>query len=332
MTNTVDLLATASRFAIAAAIVYFAYQLAQINDKVEVVTQSIDQVSQHIEPTLEEAKAIRLEIAEARKLVPRILDEVAEVRKQLPPVVVEIAEVRKQIPPILAQVDAINNQIDPILKRVDKSFAVIDDTNRQIPQIIKSTDNAVAALNQTREQIAPLVPLTLEEIRLSREKIDPTLDRVDDLVEDAYFKAQETITSAQAAGQQASEGAVKGFFTGIIKLPFELVGTLASPILKNIDKDVAKQLTEKDVDLMGDAGKRVAESGKIGKVQRWENPKSGNSGSITLIRKFKIDDTACVEARITISNRRKEILDKLESYCRGDDDQWILATEIKRKN
>ena len=332
MSNTVDLLATASRFAIAAAIVYFAYQLAQINDKVEVVTQSVDQVSQHIEPTLEEAKAIRLEIAEARKLVPQILQEVAEVREQISPIVAEVAEVRKQIPPILAQVEAINNQIDPILKRVDKSVAVVDDTNRQIPQIIKSTDNAVAALNQTREEIAPLVPLTLEEIRLSREKIDPILDRVDDLVEDAYVKAQNTITAAQAAGQQASEGAVKGFFTGIIKLPFDLVGTLASPILKNIDKDVAKQLTEKDVDLMGEAGNRVVDSGKIGKEQRWENPKTGNSGSLTLIRKFKIDETNCVEARITISNRRKEILDKLESYCRGDDDQWILATEFKQKN
>ena len=332
MNSTIELLATASRFAIAAAIVYFAYQLAQINNNVEVVTQTVDQVSQHIQPTLAEAKAIRLEIVEARKLVPKILQEVAEVRKQIPPVVAEVAELRHQVPPILAQVKAINNQIDPILKRVDKSVAALGDTNKQIPQILESTDNAVAAFNQIREEIAPLVPLTLEEIRLSREKIGPTLDRVDDLVDEVYYKAQDAIAAVQTAGQEASEGAVKGFFTGIIKLPFELVGTLASPIIKNIDKDVAKQLTEKDIELMGATGRSLVESGKLGKERRWANSKSGNSGSITLMRKFKVDEADCVEARVTINNRRKEILNKLESYCKHQGGKWILAGEIDSGN
>lgn len=329
MSNTVDLLATASRFAIAAAIVYFAYQLAQINNKVEVVTRSVDQVSQHIEPTLEEAEAIRLEIAEVRKLVPQILQEVAEVRKQISPVVTEVAEVRKQIPPILARIEAINNQIVPILDRVDKSVAVVDTTNKQIPHILASTDNAVAALNQTREQVVPLVPQLLEEVRLTREKVDPTLDRVDDLVEDAYFKAQDTITDAQIAGQEASEGAVKGFFTGIIKLPFELVGTLASPIVKNIDADVAKQLTEKDIELMLEAGNKLINTRRTNKEGRWENPNSGNSGSIIVNRFYELQGVECIEARIRISNRRRQILDKLDQYCKDQDDKWTLASEIE---
>jgi len=325
MSNTIDLLATTSRFAIAAAIVYLAFQLAQINNKVEVVTQSVDQVSQHIEPTLEEAKAIRLEIAETRKLVPQILQEVAEVRKQISPVVAEVAEVRKQIPPILARIEAINNQIDPILDRVDKSVAVIDATNKQIPQILASTDDAIAALNQTRAEIVPLVPLTLEEIRLTREKIDPTLDRVDGLVEDAYFKATDAIGAADKAGQEASEGAVKGFFTGLIKLPFELVGTLASPIVKSIDKDVAKLLTEKDIELMAEAGNRAYKSGEIEKEYRWENSDSGNSGAITLMRKYLLQGTECVETRVRISNKRKQLMDKINDYCLDAEGKWGLA-------
>ncbi len=226
MNNAVDLLATASRFAIAAAIIYFAYQLAQINDNVAVVTQSVEQVSQYIEPTLEEVKAIRLEITQLRNLVPDVLAEVAEVRKQIPIVVAEVAEVRQQIPPILAQVESIKKEIDPILQRVDKTVAVVDDTQRQIPQIINTADNAIAAINDTNK-----------EIKLTRESIDPTLDRVDGLVEDAYFKAQDAINAAEDAGKKASEGAVSGFFTGLIKLPFKFIGSFDNIVFENIHLD-----------------------------------------------------------------------------------------------
>ncbi len=165
---------------------------------------------------------------------------------------------------------------------------------------------------------------------MTREKVDPTLDRVEDLVEDTYLKVQGAITSAESAGKKASEGAVKGFFTGIVKLPFELVGTLASPILKSIDKDVAKQLTEKDVELMARAGDELADSGKIDRAQRWENPASGNSGTITIIRKYQAQDTECVEARITISNRRKQILNELNNYCLNAEKKWVIAADLDK--
>ena len=328
MNTTVDLLATASRFAIAAAIVYFAYQLAQINDNVAVVTQSVDQVSRHIEPTLEEVKQVRLEIAQVRKLIPEILAEVAEVRKQVPVVVAEVVEVRKQIPPILIRVESINQQVGPILQRVDKTLAVVDDTQRQIPQILTTADNAIMALNKTREEVVPLVPQVLEEIKLTRDKIDPTLDRVDDLVEDSYFKALDAIGTAGSAGKEASEGAIKGFFTGLIKLPFELVGTLASPIVNSIDKDVAKQLTEKDIELMTEAGKRAIESNRVDRERRWKNPDSGNSGSMTLIRKYQLQGIDCVETRVRINNKRKQIMDEPDNYCLNEENEWISAEDI----
>lgn len=330
MNNTVDLLATTSRFAIAAAIIYFAYQLSQINNNVTIVTQSVDQISRHIEPALEEARAIRLEITEARKLVPEILVEVAEVRKQIPVVVAEVAEVRKQIPPIIAQVESINKQIDPILQRVDKTVAVVDDIQRQIPQITTTAENAIVAINDTRKEVLPLVLQTLEQIKLTREMVDPTLDRVEDLVEDTYFKAKDAIASAEDAGQEASEGAIKGFFTGLIKLPFELIGTLASPIIKNIDTDVAKQLTEKDVELIAEAGSRAITSRSIIKERRWENPNSGNSGSITIVRKYALQGIECVEARIRISNKRKQIMDQLDDFCLNEENNWITARGIEK--
>ena len=319
MNTTIDLLATASRFAIAAAIIYFAYQLAQINDNVVVVTQSVDQVSQHIEPTLEEVKAIRLEIVEVRNLVPDVLAEVAEVRKQIPAVVAEVAEVRQQIPPIIAQVESIEQQIDPILQRVDKTVAVVDDTQRQIPQILTIADNAIATINDTNK-----------EIKLTRESINPTLDRVDELVEDAYFKAQDAINTAGDAGKKASEGAVSGFFTGLIKLPFKFIGSLASPIVDELDSDVARQLTEKDIELIAEAGVRAIKSKSTGKERRWENPKSGNSGSITIVREYQSQGIECVEARVRISNKRKQIMDELDNFCLNEKNEWVDAEDVNQ--
>jgi surface antigen len=301
MNNGINTLIVASRFAIAASIVYFAYQLAQVNGNVTVAMALADQISQQIEPALIEVKEIREEIAEVRKLVP----------------------------PMLAQLKSIDKQIDPILKRVDKTVAVVDKTQRQIPLIIDTADNAIAVLNQTREEVVPLVPPLLDEIRLTRETIDPTLDRFDDLVEVAYDKAIQAIGAADQAGQKASEGAVKGFFTGLIKLPFDLVGTLASPIIENLDRDVVKQLSEKDIELMAEAGDRSYKSDKVDKEHRWENPDSGNSGSITILRKYQLKGAECVEGRSRISNKRKQIMDEVNNYCQDEEGKWGLAADIE---
>ena len=319
MNTTIDLLATASRFAIAAAIIYFAYQLAQINDNVPVITQSVDQVSRHIEPTLEEVKQVRLEIAQVRKMIPEILDEVAEVRKQVPVVVAEVAEVRKQFPSILTRVESINQQVGPILQRVDKTLVVVDHAQRQIPQILTTADSAIAAINDTNK-----------EIKLTRESIDPTLDRVDGLVEDVYFKAQDAITAAEGAGKKASEGAVSGFFTGLIKLPFKFIGSLASPIIDSLDVNVARKLTEKDIELLAEAGTQAIKSKNTGKERRWENPKSGNSGSITIISRYALQGLECVEARVRVSHKGKQIGDDLEKFCLNEKNEWVSANNIEK--
>ncbi len=76
MKNTVENLASLSRFALAAAVFYFVFQLYQINQNVPAISQSIDRVSRQVEPSLEEAQAIREELAEIRKLIPSLLERV----------------------------------------------------------------------------------------------------------------------------------------------------------------------------------------------------------------------------------------------------------------
>ncbi len=324
MSKPIDHIANISRFAIAAAIFYFGYQLAQVGQQVPRVADSVETVSQQVEPTLAEVARVRAEMAEIRALVPPILDEVAAVRAQVPPVVDEIGQLRQQVPDILQRVDTLESRIDPILERVDRSLATLESTQAQIPQILSTADKAVATVDETRDTLAPLVPQTLEEIRLTREAVDPALDRVQIIVDDAYVKAQDTI---QGAGRQASEGAVTGFFTGILKLPFKLVGTIASPIVKTIDPDVARLLDEKDLELMVEAGRESNEPDKLGKAISWKNPGSDMSGSITTLEKFSIEGRECTRARIVIVQRNRKLADEVDKFCLDDDGKWKLASE-----
>ena len=59
-------------------------------------------------------------------------------------------------------------------------------------------------------------------------------------------------------------------------------------------------------------------------VHRWDNPDSGHSGSITLLRRFMSGEEDCVEAHITINKGKESLQDKRESYCRSEDGVWEL--------
>lgn len=329
MTNAIPILSIASRFALAAAIVYFAFQLARIVDSLPEIDQSLARVTQQVPPLLETIDQAQVEVAEIRALVPQILDETAAVRGQIPLILEESAQLRASLPLVLNEVAETRRQLPSLLERVDRSVAVVDKTQRQIPRILDSADRATTAIDETRAQIEVLTPQVLSEIRLSREKIDPTLERVDGLINEVYIKAKATVDTAQGAGQEASEGAVKGIVTGILKLPFRLIGTLAAPLINGIKSDVAAQLTQKDIQLMGDAGKSASDSGVFDQPHYWQNPDSGNAGSITLIRRFQLQASQCVEARITIEISGKSAVDELESFCRNADGKWTAATVTK---
>jgi surface antigen len=81
---------------------------------------------------------------------------------------------------------------------------------------------------------------------------------------------------------------------------------------------------------MAKAGNRAQETEKFDKEYHWKNPDSGNSGSITLTRKYQLQDTECVETRVRISNKRKQVMDELHDYCLDEEGQWTLAGEVDK--
>lgn len=261
MSNTFQILNIVSRFVIAIAIIYFAYQLSRVVDNLPVIEQSLSHVSQQVPPVVEEVEQVRLEITAIRQ---------------------------------------------------------------QIPQVLSVAEQAVATANNAEKKITKMLPEVLTEIRLTREKIDPTLNRVDVLIDKASTKVEDAISKAEGAGQEASEGAITGLLSGILKLPFNLIGTLASPILTNIEPDITKQLTQKDIKLMGEAGKHASKSQKLEEAHQWNNPESGNSGAITILRRFELEQEYCVKVKININKHGSSIMEKIENFCRNKDGKWEL--------
>jgi surface antigen len=328
MKNTVENLASLSRFALAAAILYFAFQLYQINQNVPAISQSIDRISQQVEPSLEEVQFILEEIAEIRKLIPSLLERVDKSVAVLDATQRQIPQIINATEMALVVISQTQQQIPQILSTTENALTAINLTQQQIPQIVNTAENAIAALNLTRDELMPYIPLTLEEVRLMRKTIQDSLDRIEILIDDANDKALNVILLAEDAGKKASEGAVSGFFTGLVKLPFKLIGTMASPIVKSIDADVAKQLTEKDLELMATASKKAVEAKKIDRTWKWNNPESGNSGSLTIIRKYEIRSHVCVEVQVHISIDGKEKMNEPDDFCLNKDKKWVRAEKI----
>ena len=341
--TTIQLLTTASRFLLAAAIIYLAFQLARVIDSGPQIADSLGEVTDQLPAALETIDLARAEISEIRQLVPDVLaevsavreqipptlDEIAKIRESIPPVIEEVANVRESLPSVLDEVEQTRQQIPTILETVNDTNQVINQTQQQIPDILQTANQVAATVEQTNKQLETLTPQILDEVRLTRDKVDPTLDRVEVIVDDAYRKAKDTLDTADGAGQGASEGAITGLFTGILKLPFRLLGTIASPLLDSIDPGIRDKLTQKDIEMMGDAGNRLADSKLINEPEYWQNPESKNRGSITVTRRFNRNGQTCVSARITFNLFDRTSSDELENFCQNADGEWETAPDLR---
>ncbi len=290
-------------FALAAALIYFAYQVSLVTTQIPDILTSVDNTSNNVVPIINE-------VGEIRQLIPDILHEVEETRKIVPPILKEVEQTRLQIPPILKQVEQTRQQIPPILKEVEA-------VRKEVPAITKSTDNAAYAVVVMSKEIKatrPLVPEILKEVETTREAIPPLLDR-----------AEAMIDKARKAGEEASSGAVSGFFKGLITAPFSLVGDAGKAITGMSDEEM-KQFTNKDIDLYKQASLELLNNGKRGDTREVRNPDSGNSGTIRLVSiDSKEEDFTTVECRtlqVETYKKDKRFKTSNTTFCKDEGGGW----------
>jgi surface antigen len=90
---------------------------------------------------------------------------------------------------------------------------------------------------------------------------------------------------------------------------------------------VPNSMTHDDLDALAAAGARLytPEQVPVGMTESWNNPQSGNSGTVKLIREFTQKGMPCrrLEHRIKLAREgeRKYTMNR----CKGPDGQWKLA-------
>jgi uncharacterized protein YoxC len=249
-----------SIFALTAALIYFAFVLSRLGVHLPEILDSVNQTTDRVEPVLDE-------VGEIRKLIPDILHEIEQTRLLVPPILEEVEQTRLQIPPILEQVERTNQQIPPILQEVEA-------VRKDLPAVLKSADKASGAVVTASNEIKatrPLIEDVVKEIETTREAIPPLLDRADGMID-----------KARVAGQEASSGAVTGFFKGLITTPFTLVGDAGKSITGMSDEEMEK-LTQQDRELIEVTALYLLNNGSRGETKSIGETNSGFSATMKLV-------------------------------------------------
>lgn len=286
-----------SLFALAGSIAYFTYEMTTVSKQVPDILQSIDNTSEKIGPIIDE-------VGQIIDLVPPILKQVEETRKLIPPILKEVEQTRQQIPALLKESEAIREESEAI--------------RGELPAVLASADKASAAVVDVAKQVEatrPLIPDVLKEVETTREAIPPMMNRADVLIE-----------KARVAGQEASEGAVTGLFTGIIRAPFALVGD-AGRSITGLTEAEAKQLDKKDFELVKKASLYLLNNGTKGEERQWENTDSDNHGVVVLTDIYKEGEYAEIDCRsldIELYKKDKMIKQAPRSFCKDSAGKWAL--------
>lgn len=278
-------------FALAVALIYFSYQVSHVSTQIPDILSSVDHTSENIGPIVSE-------IGEIRELIPDILHEVEETRKLVAPILKEVEQTRQQIPPILKQVEAVRKEMPAVLISADKA------------------SNAVVLMSKEVKATRPLVPQVLKEVETTRESIPPMLDRADAMID-----------KARVAGQEASTGAVTGFFKGLITTPFTLVGDAGRQIT-GMSEEEMRDYTEKDFELIEAAALLLLNNGTKGDIKKIKNPDSGLSGSIKLVSMETIEEDftvlGCRTLQIETYKNDERIKTVNRTFCKEEGGGWDL--------
>lgn len=295
------LLLSGSLVAMAAAIGYFGYVISEVQQQVPVLLQQTGDVSAKIDPVLQQ-------LAETRDLIPPILDEVAAVRLAIPPIVAELAELRRAIPPVVTavvdEVAAVREQLPPVLAEVAA-------TRKALPPMLATAAKSVHEASSTVLAVEPHIAPALDEIRQTRESLPELMGRAETLV-----------ASAKDAGQEATEGAVKGVFTSIIKAPFNVIGGVGHGLANQLGLEGERGFTDQDASLASEATDQVIRAGKVGGEASWSNPDNNNRGVVKLLGQGQRGDQHCYQLRQTVifaygRNHQAQL-----EFCQNSDGSW----------
>jgi surface antigen len=272
----------------AVSLAYFTWEISAVSRQIPDILESINNTAEVVEPVVEE-------VGQVVELLPPVLREVEETRKLVPSILKEFEQTRQQVPAVLNEIEALRKELPEVLATTDRASAAVITVSKEV------------------EATRPLIPLVLKEVETTRESIPGMMKEADVLID-----------KARAAGKEASQGAVTGLLEGIITAPFVLVGDVGRAIT-GVSKEEAKAFTNEDFDKVEKATLGLLANGSEGDLVVWQNPETGNHGTIEIMlsyNKGEFSEYECRTIRVKSFSKDREISNKKSSVCKDDDGKW----------
>lgn len=285
-----------SLICIAVSLMYFSYALLKTVAEAPGLITKVKETAKVIDPVLDEVENIT-------RLIPNIIDEIGLIREKIPPILTEVEALRLQIPAIISEVEKIHNIIPSILAEVKQVRKAIAPVIKEVANVRGQIPSIVAESKGYRQ----LIPDVLAEVEATREMIPETME-----------KAEKLIAEASNAGQEASEGAVTGFFTGLLKAPLKIVGAGKSALA------ASKILNEKDLEIVTAVALDVLNKEKVGGKRKWENKRSGLNGTVRLLKEYQSAGRLCRTVDISTLKKGKLLDQRESSACLNENGQWEI--------
>lgn len=304
MKNAAAYTLSAALVGLAATVGYFTYELTQLRRSLPQVLERAEAVVAKVDPVVEEVAAIR-------HVIPDVVAQVAATTREIPPIVEEVAHLRRTVPAILEEVRATRTTLPTLVNKVALETARTRDALPKLSATLDKAADAVAHATAEVRAYRPLVPEVLAEVEALRASIPPTLERM-----------QALMTQARAAGQKASEGAVVGVVTGVVKAPFQLLSGLGGSLFGN-GKPGDPATTAEDLALAKQALLELMMLPE-GSERSWTNPDTRMGGTFTLMRQHQTGGRACRNVRSRTRMGLKVIAEEAFDICRNERGEWQI--------
>jgi len=272
-TRFTKLLTAIGLLSLAAAIIFFSFEVQQLRKQLPTILNQVDETVQRVSPIIDELSTLQ-------KFLPQIIEQSQGYQQLIPEVLARIDIINQQVPIITNEVSIISQSIAPILKQTET-------WRLELPMLLKrvdETNKTIASTNLQIEQLLPTIPLILAESEALRNDIPVMLSEADTLIE-----------KAEQAGQNASKGVVTGFVGGILSTPFSLIGKLSENTIKILRFQDPDTLSKQDKQFYNQAMNRLMKKPIEGNSQSWKNVNTGNKGTITISEVVQKEQQSCYQ-------------------------------------
>lgn len=232
--------------------------------------------------------------------------EISRVRSDLPELLTQLNETAKMIEPVTKQIENINKLVPPILEEVKQSRELIPPIIKEVKEVRKEIPAILHEVEQTRK----IIPPVLKEVKATRESLPGLITDANKLVD-----------KARSAGKEASSGAVTGFFSGIFRAPFAIVGDIGSTVF-GMDQKEKEQYSQEDLNRVYQAALELLNSDIINTKKEITSQDGSIKTTITLTKIDTTGEYLCKSMHFHSVKGKKVISDKDSTVCKNEEGKW----------